>query len=109
MGRMGAFTKSGTILADPAWPYRLPRANVGTAGRGNQNGRAGDIIQVDASAHYPLMPLEETKGLPVKEVAADAAHLYIWTSWSRRNALTLTWSFSPVVERARTSGAGARC
>src|SRR5262245_43406373 len=28
-GRKGAFTKFGTILADPAWPYRSPRAIVG--------------------------------------------------------------------------------
>ena len=28
-GRKGSFTKFGTILADPAWPYHSPRAIVG--------------------------------------------------------------------------------
>src|SRR5262249_14932574 len=79
-GREGAFSTFGAILADRAWPYRSPRAVVGNGGRGNQSGHAKDIIQVDASAHYPLMTLEEIKALPVKEVAADAAHLYLWTT-----------------------------
>src|SRR5262245_58363500 len=56
-GRKSAFSKFGAILADPAWPYRSPRAVVGNGGRGNQAGHAKDIIQVDASAHYPLMTL----------------------------------------------------
>jgi hypothetical protein len=58
------------LLADLAWPYRSPRAIVGNAGRGNQYRRAKDIIQVGASAAYPLMTPEEIKGLPVKEEAA---------------------------------------
>src|SRR5262249_32577171 len=66
-GQKGA-TKFRTILADPAWPYRSPRAVVGNGGRGNPHGHAKDIIQVDASAHYPLMTLEAIKALPVEEV-----------------------------------------
>jgi len=97
-GRKGAFTKFSTILADPAWPYRSPRAIVGNGGRGNPNGLAKDIVQVDASAHYPLMTLEEIKGLPVKEVAADAAHLYLWTTNAfmvEAHGVARAWGFEP--------------
>jgi N6-adenosine-specific RNA methylase IME4 len=97
-GRKGAVSKFGTILADPAWPYRSPRAVVGNGGRGNQSGHAKDIIQVDASAHYPLMTLEEIKALPVKEVAADAAHLYLWTTNAfmvEAHEVARAWGFEP--------------
>src|SRR5262245_39001385 len=97
-GRKGAFTKFGTILADPAWPYRSPRAVVGNGGRGNPHGHAKDIIQVDASAHYPLMTLEAIKALPVEEVAADAAHLYLWTTNAfmvEAHEVARAWGFEP--------------
>ncbi len=97
-GRKAAFTKFGTILADPAWPYRSPRAIVGNGGRGNQNGRAKDILQVDAAAHYPLMTLEEIKRLPVKDIAADAAHLYLWTTNAfmvEAHEVARAWGFEP--------------
>ncbi len=97
-GRKGAFTKFGTILADPAWPYRSPRAVVGNGGRGNPDGHAKDITQVDASAHYPVMTLEEIKALPVEEVAADAAHLYLWTTNAfmvEAHDVARAWGFQP--------------
>jgi N6-adenosine-specific RNA methylase IME4 len=93
-----AGTKFGTILADPPWPYRSPRAIVGNGGRGNQNGRAKVVIQVDASAHYPLMTLEQIKRLPVKDVAADAAHLYLWTTNAfmvEAHEVARAWGFEP--------------
>jgi N6-adenosine-specific RNA methylase IME4 len=96
-GRKGALSKFGAILADPAWPYRSPRALVGNGGRGNPHGHAKDIIQVDASAHYPLMTLEDIKALPVKEVAY-AAHLYLWTTNSfmvEAHDVARAWGFQP--------------
>lgn len=97
-GRKGASTKFGTVLADPAWPYRSPRAVVGNGGRGNLDGRAKEIIQVDASAHYPLMSLEEIKNLSVKDIAADDAHLYLWTTNAfmvEAHEVALAWGFEP--------------
>jgi N6-adenosine-specific RNA methylase IME4 len=97
-GHKGASVKFGTILADPAWPYRSPRAVIGNGGRGNQSGHAKDIIQVDASAHYPLMALEEVKALPVEEVADDAAHLYLWTTNNfmvEAHEVARAWGFEP--------------
>ncbi len=54
--------KFGTIYADPPWPYE------------NQATRAA------TNNHYPTMSLEEMKALPVKELAAHAAHLHLWTT-----------------------------
>ena len=51
------------ILADPPWhysgqsPYRSP-----------------------PSDHYPTMSVEEISSLPVKELAADDAVLFLWTT-----------------------------
>ena len=97
-GHKAASTKFGTILADPAWPYCSPRAIVGNGGRGNLHGHAKNIIQVDASAHYPLMTLEAIKALPVEEIAADAAHLYLWTTNAfmvEAHEVARAWDFEP--------------
>lgn len=54
--------KFGTVYADPPWSY----ANQGTrAATGN---------------HYGTMTVEEIAALPVQELAADAAHLWLWTT-----------------------------
>jgi len=52
----------GTIYADPPWPYE------------NQATRAA------TDNHYPTMSLEEMKSLLVKDLAADNAHLHLWTT-----------------------------
>lgn len=56
----GTARRYKTILADPPWQR-------------NQTGVRG------ASRHYPLMPLERIKAMPVAELAEDNAHLYMWT------------------------------
>lgn len=48
-----------TILADPPWPT-------------GQQGRYG------AEHHYDLMTLERIKAMPVGDLAAENAHLYLW-------------------------------
>lgn len=48
-----------TILADPPWDIQ-------------QQGRKG------AEMHYSLMPLERIKAMPVKDLAAPDAHLWLW-------------------------------
>lgn len=49
-----------TILADPPWQK-------------NQTGVRG------ASRHYPLMPLERIKAMPVQDLAEEHSHLYLWS------------------------------
>lgn len=51
-----------TIVADPPWQYD----NKATRGA--------------AEDHYPTLSIEELCALPVKEWAAEQAHLYLWTT-----------------------------
>jgi N6-adenosine-specific RNA methylase IME4 len=50
------------IMADPPWQY----GNTSTRGA--------------AEDHYPTMSLNELCELPVREWAAEKAHLYLWTT-----------------------------
>jgi N6-adenosine-specific RNA methylase IME4 len=87
-----------TILADPPWRYNSPRAIVGNGGRGNKNGTASDIIQVDVSVHYNTMSVEELKALPVQNHVENNAHLYLWTTNSfmvEAHDIAASWGFKP--------------
>lgn len=58
------------IMADPPWHFRARTAlQVGkwTSRR-------------DAEKHYAVMGLDDIKALPVREVAAADAHLFLWTT-----------------------------
>jgi len=55
----GCLSKYKTILVDPPWPT-------------GQQGKYG------AAHHYNLMTLERIKAMPVGDLAADSAHLYLW-------------------------------
>jgi N6-adenosine-specific RNA methylase IME4 len=52
----------GTIYADPPWQYD------------NQGTRAS------TDKHYQTMTVDEIAALPVRELAADRAHLHLWTT-----------------------------
>jgi N6-adenosine-specific RNA methylase IME4 len=80
--------KYGTILADPPW---------WTPG-GGQSKRGSD-------RHYPLMRDKAIMDLPVGELAADNAHLYLWVvnsklpvgfdvmkAWGFRYINVITWT-----------------
>jgi N6-adenosine-specific RNA methylase IME4 len=54
----------GTIYADPPWQYN------------DQNTRAA------TSNHYSGMAVAEIRAMPVRELAADDAHLHLWTTSS---------------------------
>ena len=77
--------KYKTILADPPWKY----------GKGFGYG---------AGEYYPLMDLEDIKKLPIKDIADENAHLYLWSpnslipqalevmeSWGFKFKTILTW------------------
>ena len=60
----GGGRKFGTILADPPWRFA------------NRTGKiAPEYIN---RSRYSTMTLEDIKRLPVQEIAADTAHLYLW-------------------------------
>lgn len=54
--------KFGTIYADPPWQY----ANAASRGA--------------AENHYETMPTDAIADLPIAQLAADEAHLHLWTT-----------------------------
>ncbi len=97
-GWKGALRKYATILADPPWPYASPRAVVGNGGRGSAGGRARNMIQVDVTSRYRTMSVEAIKRLPVHDLAAEAAHLYLWTTNAfmvEAHEVARAWGFQP--------------
>lgn len=82
-----------TIVADPPWRYSTAR--IVTTGKQRR---------AEAMAHYDTMPLEDICAMPVRELAEDDAHLYLWVTnpllpwgfkvmeaWDFRYVTTLTW------------------
>ncbi|GAA4550019.1 MT-A70 family methyltransferase [Amycolatopsis samaneae] len=68
-----------TILADPPW------------GRSSQCGQRG------ADRHYPLMSLEAIRALPVGQLAAEDAHLWLWVTnhdWREQVTVMEAWGFT---------------
>ena len=53
-----------TILADPPWRFQ------------NSTGKVAP--EHKRLARYPTMTLDDIRGLPVEDVAAETAHLYLW-------------------------------
>lgn len=60
----------GCILADPPWHFRARTALQ----VGNWTSRR------DAEKHYPVMGVEDIAAMPVRDLAAKDAHLFIWTT-----------------------------
>lgn len=60
----------GAILADPPWHFRSRTALKVE----NWHSRR------DAEKHYPVMSADEIAALPVKELAAKDAHLFLWVT-----------------------------
>lgn len=56
---LGTWRKYKTIMLDPPWDI-------------NQKGKLGAIN------HYSLMTLDQIRNLPIPELAADDAHLWLW-------------------------------
>lgn len=58
-----------TICADPPWRYSTARITT-----------TGKQRRAEAMAHYETMSLEDICSLPVSQIAADDAHLYLWVT-----------------------------
>jgi N6-adenosine-specific RNA methylase IME4 len=58
-----------TIVADPPWDVK----------RGAPQGRPEGVQLASEPLPYPTMSVDEIAALPVKNVASNNAHLYIWT------------------------------
>lgn len=82
-----------TIVADPPWRYD-GGGPVGSGGRGYNDGSRN----VAASALYSTMPAGAIGALPVAELAATPAHLYLWTTNSfvvEAHDIARAWGFAP--------------
>ncbi len=88
-GPLPTVERYATIVLDPPWDW-------GDEGDQDQLGRARPV--------YATMPLEEIAALPVPDLAADNAHLYLWITnrslpkgfglldrWGFRYITCLTW------------------
>ena len=89
--------KYATIVADPPWKV--------TAGPLNGREGFGDATGASRPLAYPSMTVDEIMALEVATVAADDAHLYLWTvngylreafdvarAWGFVYSTTLVWA-----------------
>ena len=87
---MSNSSRYSTIVADPPWEIQK------RMGAGGRRARSTEVP-------YSFMSLAEIMALPVGDLAADAAHLYLWST--RRNfregiavAVARAWGFEPCGE-----------
>jgi N6-adenosine-specific RNA methylase IME4 len=59
----------GTIVADPPWMYQK-----------DPGSKSGSVMASMAEGNYSTMTNEEIAALPVADLAADQAHLYLWVT-----------------------------
>ncbi len=82
--------KYRTIVADPPWEYGKSRGFSWREGR--PSGERGPMLA------YPTMTTEHIAVLPVADLAANDAHLYLWTTqrylWAARD-IVQAWGFKP--------------
>src|SRR4051812_35839906 len=66
-----ALVTYSTIVVDPPWQVKA----------GTLKGREGwhDAQGSPADLKYPTLSLEQIRSLPISDVAATDAHLYLWT------------------------------
>jgi N6-adenosine-specific RNA methylase IME4 len=79
-----------TIVADPPWPFKWS---------GGPGGRRRSATPL----RYSLMSLADIAALPVEDVAAAEAHLYLWVTREMFReghgvAVARSWGFDPVAE-----------
>jgi N6-adenosine-specific RNA methylase IME4 len=99
-------TRYRTIVADPPWPMGPPH---GARTKSTKGRWAPYIGQTATALPYPTMQLDEIGGLPVADLAADDAHLYVWTvnkyleqtyeivrAWGFAPSTLLTWCKAPM-------------
>lgn len=85
-----------TVVADPPWNYSKKMSGGGTSGYSPvHHSRGGNR---GAANHYGTLTLEQLWELPVEEVVADEAHLYMWTTGAflvEAHELAIKWGFQP--------------
>jgi N6-adenosine-specific RNA methylase IME4 len=77
-----------TIVADPPWHYETRLVQLAD----------GDKPRIETTMPYSTMNNAEIAEMPVFDLAAPGAHLYLWTTnqhiWAARD-IALGWGFDP--------------
>jgi N6-adenosine-specific RNA methylase IME4 len=85
LGWQGLSPPYSTIVADPPWPY-------------DEGWPAWGLKGPRRALPYSSMPVEDIAALPVVDLAAPGAHLFLWTTnrylWAARD-VALGWGFEP--------------
>jgi N6-adenosine-specific RNA methylase IME4 len=101
--------KYATILADPPWAKGDQGQNVGpkrfrsgervTTFLDNEHGPRTYKQKIVDGYHYPVMQLEEIMAVPVADLAADSAHLWLWSlnsTMEQAYRVVRAWGFAPL-------------
>lgn len=95
--------KYRTLVADPPWKVNTgPLSGMGMGFETRTNHRSRPV-------DYPTLSLEEIAALPVRELAEDDAHLYLWTinryvedaydvarAWGFKPSTLIVWAKTPI-------------
>jgi N6-adenosine-specific RNA methylase IME4 len=98
--------KYGIIYADPPWPIGLRRPKVKRTPSSTWGGYTDQEANYCA---YNTMTVQSIKAIPVRDICADDAFLFIWTfgkfvphayevaeAWGFRPSELLTWCKAPI-------------
>lgn len=88
----------GCIMADPPWAYSAPGQFGCTLEHRPNRDTTLNCLGAGSRARYGAMTMEQLKSLRVQDVAADNAHLYLWTTNSfmvEAHDLARAWGFKP--------------
>jgi len=100
--------KYHVIYADPPWETKAGRP---LSGYKLQEGKQlfAPISNKSRNLSYPTLSIEEIKELPVRNIAADNAHLYLWVTnqylleakevikaWGFKYSTSIIWSKTPM-------------
>lgn len=80
-----------TVVADPPWPY-------GTGALPHSIKRDGTVARGVDDMGFGTMSMTDLLDLPVADVVADDAHLYLWTTNAfmvEAHELARAWGFKP--------------
>jgi len=80
--------KYNVIYADPPWKYNI----------GEQHGEEGTVQETTLKTHYPSMSIDKICELPISEIVAKNAVLFLWATsplvWSQEAFEVInTWGF----------------
>lgn len=98
-------TRYQTIVADPPWPH----ADTGRRTQSTAGNWTGKWLGYESKLPYDRMTIDDIAALPIGDVAARDAHLYLWTTnrflrdgyrvveaWGFKPSTLLAWCKAPM-------------